>query len=415
MGSQAITNVDDDRLIEWINRAARQIFFLVPGVSVRVAEALADAWKRLGSNAVTIIVDVDPEVCRLGYGTMEGLKIVKAASHRQGEGLCHQPGVRIGLLIVDESTIVYTPTPLLIEAGSTQPERPNAIQLGGVPESVAIAAGLGDHRDRDRNIGLDLVSGHMINEVEADLANNPPARFYLARKVRVFHALFQFVELEMTGCFLSKKKVRIPSDLLGLAKDQETRQMLHASFDLVGKSDLKAKVNGATITEDTLRSRKNEIAKKFLIPLRGYGSVVLKGNKTELEKAVERLRQDVKGFQEQLTESLNERLEKNRKALVKALLPTVLRHPPETFLKYVGTKPKREEVEKLLNEEIREAFGSPKGLLDEMRVTMVFKDITYEALTDESFLEAASVAMPHIAALHEEYEAVRAGSAKDRD
>jgi hypothetical protein len=309
---------------------------------------------------------------------------------------------------------VYSPTPLLIEAGSNQQKRPNAIQIGEVPKSVAVAAGLGENPHRDREIGLDLVSGAQINKAEDDLAANPPASFDLARKVRVYQALFQFVELEMTGCFLSKKKVRIPSDLLGLAKDPETREMLHANFDLVGKGELKAKVNGVTITEDTLRLGKNEIARKFLISLKGYGSVVLKTNKTALQKAVDRLRQEVQGFQGQLTETLGERMGKNRKALVKALLPAVIRHPPETFLKFVGTKPKREDIEKLLDQEIQNAFGSPKGLLEEMKVTMVFKDITYESLKDESFLEVASAAMRHIRALHEEYEAVKASVQKDQ-
>lgn len=294
---------------------------MAPGVSGTVADAITETWKRLGRDVVTIVLDVDPEVCRLGYGTMEGLKILKEAARRVNAGVCQQSGVRIGLMIVDDTTVVYGPTPLLIEAGSTQPERSNAIQIDLVPKSLAVEAGLGDHPNRDRTLGLDLVSASQMAHVEADLEVNPPARFDLARKVRVFHSLFQFVELEMTACFLSKKKVRIPSELLGLAKDQKTRQMLHANFDLVGKTDLKAKVNGNVVTEDTLRSGKNEIARQFLIPLKGYGSVVLKANKNKLEKAVEHLRVEVDGFQQQLAEALGNRMDMNRKALARRYYP----------------------------------------------------------------------------------------------
>lgn len=410
--SQTITNIDDEKLTDWINRGRQRIFFLAPGVSVCVANTLADAWKRLGSDAVVVILDVDPEVCRLGYGTLEGLKIVKSASQRVGAGLCHQPGVRIGLIIVDEVTIIYSPTPLLIEAGSTQPERPNAILLGEVPKTVAIEAGFGQTPHRDRELGLDLVSDAHIKKAEIDLETNPPSRYDLARKVRVFHSKFNFVELEMTGCFLSRKKVRIPSELLGLAKDTETRQMLHANFDLVGKTELMAKVNGRIVTEETLRSHKNKIVSNFLIALKGYGSVVLKCNKAGLEKAVEQLRNEVTEFQKQLTDALGARMEKNRNALVKALLPAVLRHLPESFIKHLGPKPKREEVERALNSEIEFAFGSSKALIEQMQVTLVMKDITYESLNDEAFLEIACKALPHIKELHEEYEAVRSESAK---
>jgi len=36
--------------------------------------------------------------------------------------LNHNPGISIGLLIADDVTLIYNPTPLLIEAGSGQPD-----------------------------------------------------------------------------------------------------------------------------------------------------------------------------------------------------------------------------------------------------------------------------------------------------
>ena len=44
--------------------------------------------------------------------------------------VCYQPGLRIGVLIFDDTSIVYSPTPLLIEAGSDRADQPNAIQIG---------------------------------------------------------------------------------------------------------------------------------------------------------------------------------------------------------------------------------------------------------------------------------------------
>lgn len=409
--AQSITNIDDAKLITVLKGAERRVVFLAPGISEEVAGALADAWSRLGPDAVTVILDVDSEVCRLGYGTLKGLKIMKEAAQQFKARLCHQPGIRIGLLIVDDMAFVYSPTPLLIEAGSTQPERPNAIKLGGVPEPVAREVGLGDHPNVQREIGLDLVTNALLTQVEDDLGRNPPAKFDLARKVRVFSSYFQFVEFELTGCFLSKKKVRIPSELIGLAEDKETRDKLHASFDLVGRTELNAKVNGNKVTEESLRARRTEIMRKYLISLKGYGSVVLKINKQELEKAVEELRQEVRGFQQQLSKALEARMDTNRKTLVKALLPTVVRNPPERYVKYLGPKPRKEGIQQLLEQDISDAFGRPEALLEQMNVTLVFKDIAYESLVEEDFLRVASMAMPHFESLHQEYEAVRAGEA----
>ncbi len=52
-----------------------------------------------------------------------------------------QSGVRIGLVISDDTTLVYSPVPQLIEAGSNSVEKPNAIMFSGAAtERLATAA-----------------------------------------------------------------------------------------------------------------------------------------------------------------------------------------------------------------------------------------------------------------------------------
>src|SRR5207249_11087503 len=123
---RTFTNVDDAVLVSLTSNASQRVMFVAPGLRAPVAEALANAMKRLRGK-VTVVLDVDAEVCRLGYGDEKGLQRIKSAAERAGTRLHHQPGVRIGLLIADNDTIVYSPVPLLIEAGSKLPEKPNAI------------------------------------------------------------------------------------------------------------------------------------------------------------------------------------------------------------------------------------------------------------------------------------------------
>ena len=104
-----------------------------------------------------------------------------------------------GLLICDRTRLVFSPAPLLIEAGSQQVERPNAIQLEDVPQCVAADVGLGAKPDLERRVGLDPVAPHQIDEVEKELANAPPARFDLARRVRVFNKRFILDYLQQSG------------------------------------------------------------------------------------------------------------------------------------------------------------------------------------------------------------------------
>jgi len=400
----AVTNVDEAKLVSLISRASQRLLFLAPGLTEPVAVAIEKAWLRLGATAVTVILDVDAEVCRLGYGTIDGLNRLQAAARQIQTLICHQKGVRIGLLIADGITLIYSPTPLLVEAGSRRTDQPNAIQLGSLPPELARDVGLGP--EAERRVGLDSLPA--IGAIAEDLQANPPVKFDLARKVRVFNSRFQFVELEMSGCYLSQKKVPIPSDLMGLAPNEKARERLHASFELIGKSDLVIKISDKkTLSEDSLRKKKAAIQKQFLTNLTGFGAVVLRANKEELQKAFKELQDDISAFQAAIKTQLQQHIDVNRDAVVVALLPGVLKNPPGQFTKIFGPKPPEAVLKKWLVDEIAAAFGAANDVVKEMKATLVFKDVSYESLVDPAFLEIARKAMPGLDFLHQEYDAAQ--------
>jgi hypothetical protein len=404
----SITYVDDNKLIEAIHNARYRLVFLAPGVNQGIAAELTDAWKRLNTEAVTVILDVDPEVCRLGYGTFEGLKTLREAASNLGALVCHQPGVRIGLLVSDDTTIVYSPTPLLIEAGSKQPDQPNAIVLDALPKQVACDIGLGDNPNLERVIGLDPVRPHQIDELAQDLSVAPPVKFNLARQVHVFTSRFQFVELEMTGCYISLKKVPIPSNLLGLSNKKDIESQVHAHFSLINSGRMEVRYGDKVFTEEGLRKKKQQIVRDYLISLTGYGSVVLRAHQEKLKTAVDELCEDVFVFSEGIKNILQAHMDNNAEALVNALLPAVKHNPPKEYTKIYGLNIPEKQLKSFLIEDVRAAFGKSEDLIQDMKVKLVFKDVTYESLIDKKFLDVARAAMPGVTFLHEEYDAAKA-------
>lgn len=129
--SQTFTSVDDRVLCQAIVRARSRLVFIAPGIRPPVAEALANAMKIVPTTAIHLVLDVDAEVCRLGYGDKDfkGMELLQAAAARHALTVNHHPGVRIGLLIADDTTLIYSPTPELIETESRQPEKPNATHI----------------------------------------------------------------------------------------------------------------------------------------------------------------------------------------------------------------------------------------------------------------------------------------------
>jgi hypothetical protein len=64
----------DASLVDLIQRARRRLVVVCPALTDLVASALADRLADEGSLCVTVILDADPEVYRLGYGTEGALE-----------------------------------------------------------------------------------------------------------------------------------------------------------------------------------------------------------------------------------------------------------------------------------------------------------------------------------------------------
>ena len=101
MTAQSIRSVDDDAQAAFVESAKTRLVFAAPGLNRKVARALAERYKSLEPENVDIILDVDPEVVRLGYGDLEALKGLQEAAEKLGSNINRQEGMRIGLTISD--------------------------------------------------------------------------------------------------------------------------------------------------------------------------------------------------------------------------------------------------------------------------------------------------------------------------
>ena len=135
-------------------------------------------------------------------------------------GVSSQATLRIGVIVTDESTSIYSPTPLLIEAGGLPGEKPNAIRLdtpilspeGGVIPHLA-----------NINVEPKPLTDTDVQKTSEDLKANPPMKFDVARKARVFNARIDFVEFELRGVLISRMTVKIPPYLMQLVRNPQVR------------------------------------------------------------------------------------------------------------------------------------------------------------------------------------------------
>ena len=129
-------------------------------------------------------------------------------------------------VVADEQMMVYAPVPLLVEAGSTSAEKPNALLLTGPSATtVASAAGAaGETLPQAAEIGGQAMTPKMIETANDDLKISPVQPFNLCRQARVFSSKIQFVEFSVERYQMTQKTVRIPAHLMGLDGDLEKQR-----------------------------------------------------------------------------------------------------------------------------------------------------------------------------------------------
>jgi hypothetical protein len=394
-----VVSQPDISILGQIKCARRRLLVVAPGLTEKVAQAIADKWIELGRDAVRVVLDPDPDICRLGYGDLAALQLLHSTAEELGTTVLEQSGIRIGIVLTDETTTIFAPTPRLVEAGGEPGDRMNAIRFDLPASSEAMQPG----QEIDIE-ALDLracpLTEETIAEAVADLKNDPPLKFDVTQKIRVFNTLFEFVEFELKGVSLGKKKVNIPSELLGLAGDKEDRDLLNSTCTLLEDDSA---LSGA----DLMKGRQN-LDEDHLVSLPGFGKVILRSSKDAFLAKIEQFRTRLEEHKKKVEEKLEAEIDSKRKRLYDGLLPSVLKNPPRRWVKAYPLDQQDAVVKQNLDDALTKAFGKVDTIIGEMKVSVLFKGVTYELLSDPQFLAVASKHLPTLEKLHREFSAVEA-------
>lgn len=435
----ALQTITDELLIDAIASARQRVIMIAPGVWPPLARAIAAAWERLGRDRVTVILDVDPEICRIGYGSLEGLSILQAAASAAGDVLAEEPGVRICVVIVDQQTFVFSPTPRQLEAppsvalseGPPQPSselpsqtplqkslplsqsKANGIVFTQPPSMLESDLGAGPDGVSGRTLGMETLNEAKLKKVTEDLAKNPPKNFDLARAVNVYNARVQFVELKLGGCKLSEHTAQLPKHLIHvLKKNPALSRKIQNSIKLLDNED--GLVTDKALSQETLFRHRDKIHEQYLRPVKGVGTVIERAKKAEFSKEVESLKAEVEKFAVSVEAKLAERFQQTAEQLADEILDEVLADFPERWRKKLGPHPDPQRVRWYVLEDLLKAFGTPAGKVGKMKAETVFKDVTYDMLNDPEFRVQMTEYFPDLP-LMEKFKAARERPAGNQD
>jgi len=395
--------LDSPRIADLIRAAERFVCYAAPGVQMAPAQAMAEVSGRLGAEMVTVALDFNERVMRMGFGDMEAVKILRAA----GMVVRDAPGLRTALVLVDDEGYLFTPTALYLEAEPHSQQAANAMRLSTeqlhealarlspVAKAIAVAQAPNE-QERQRiaslpvEVGTEPVTEEQFARVDQNLMEAPPVQFDLARQVRVFNAYLQYVELKLTGAAIQRLRLAIPSALLKLGGSKDLEGRLRTTFDLIEK--------GGKLSSEKLEDELNEIRKNFTPSLgKDHGRVVLKAQKPNFEKRLETFKANLAAHQKNVAGELQGQLDDSREQVIDYYLQRVVENPPDAILgQLLHERPTKDDARLWLDTELNRVFPKAESLIQKMQLDARYKDVTFETLNRPAFLQTVKEAFPRV-------------------
>lgn len=445
--------VDDTALIGLIQAAKQRIVFIAPGVTLSVAEALGKRLEHMDQINITVVLDSDEEVFRVGYGEMTALEFLHKLANRQGFSLRSQLGLRVGVLLSDENTMVWSPTPRSVEAPpESQPAAPEAddaagskpptatapsfgnsyyaVADGGKTPSASVAAApaapapvapnglmLGPNpaaqlakavsaegtatKPQDGEIGRQAITPAEVQETAVALKKNPPIPVDLARITRVFSTKLQFVEYKVTRAKLSKMKLTVSGGLLNADAKGELEGLIESKLSAFGEMrdievEVQAYVNGvaATANGEPLMVKVSEASLER--DRRGIEKRFIYDIK-DFGRLIEK---DRKGEFQLLLEAYKAQLLAHAKG-VRAMLDKQAAQIVDDAMDLISARHESgraqgKQVAVLNHDALRTELlaGLERAKGEVPTITLVFKDVTYEQTQSPVFRERLDKALP---------------------
>lgn len=401
MSGPLFRSLDLSAMAAEIRRAEHTVCYAGPGIHTEPAAAILEVAGRIGRELITVCLDFDERVMRMGFGDLAAVKHLRNA----GIVVNSAHGLRTGLVIVDDQGFIFAPTALYLEADHRSGNAPNAVRLSEdqvrealarlspAAKAIAIALAKSDgEKDLIERQAVEVASRPVTDEqfvvAERRLQEAPPAQFDVVRQVRVFSAYLQYVDLALSGAAIQRRRLTIPPSIQGLGGGNYLEGRLRTTFDLIEQ--------GGRLSSQALEEKLNEIRRNFTPSLgKKHGRVVLKSAKPYLEERLEGFRAELKAHQEKVSADLQGQLDASRKQIVDYYVPIVVANPPDAMRgQFLGAS--EEEARIWLESQLERVFPKAESLIQKMELDVRFKDVTFETLNRKDFLEAVGRAFPMI-------------------
>lgn len=388
---QCLTTGD---LCRELSSGRNSVVFIGPSINDPLSSAIISKAKQLPAGAVTVVLDYDEHIFRLGYGEVEAVKMLMAAKIPVRK----QPGLRISVLLVDDHGWALHQSPMAVEDPNASMHNAIALlpqQVRQIRESVVVPPENKTSSTPEATalpapeIGVAKITTEEEKRVSTLIRNNPPLAFDLQREVNVYRARLQFVELELTGGHIENHTIQLPQSMREqlFGNDPELQQRLRANYKLIGKRELKG-----------LREIREEVKKlrELTRPLNEQlGRVLLSAHKQRFMAHAAKITAKIERFREAGRKEPDKEIERSLSALAGSFADRVAKNPPPSLLSSQSGRISAKDAKEWLVKFLRKYAPSAESLMQNLNLYCTFKDVTYEMLKNPDFQKRIAEAFPN--------------------
>jgi len=292
-------SVSNEALLNFFKSAQHRIIVAKPGYLVDEIKGLLDLSKTKGIRC-TIYVDSNENAVRWGFGEKDALKLIL---ENQAElGVQAAEHIRLSVIIVDDSALVFSPVAL---AWEKEPEKlyfPNGILCGSeLGEGFIAQVGVDDLKEatgQQSDMFPDESTNNLIpfpgcsipkkenqtvsNNLEKTikkLDKNPPVDPAKLRKVTVYRNNLKIAKIEVHGGNLKNKSLNL-NPFNKLFPDIDSH--LKSSWNVFSAEDLEDMKHFKKFRKDV-----DEIVGKYTLDVKRFGKLISVIAKDEFEKVMD--------------------------------------------------------------------------------------------------------------------------------
>lgn len=295
----SLVKITTDEILNLISSAKNKIIFVKPAFHRIEMEAIVSVAEK--GIEVTLYLEAGDSAIRYGFGETNALKLLE--ENLDLVSICLAERIRVGILVVDDNSIVYMPNLTMIEEESSNLSFPNGFLCSSQITKDIVKQFLSSQNEDMNNQKADNViifpGGYIptsaadvvIDDIKTSLENleqNPAIDPIKLRKVNFYRNNYKILKMQICGIRIRDKQISLRPFYSFLP---EIDKRLKSSWEIFTSEDI-----------DLLQSTKlfemelEKLKKEYLIDAGRFGYIIEVNKKGKFIKELQVLKEDYKQY-----------------------------------------------------------------------------------------------------------------------